>query len=116
MAKLDRLGNEWAGVISSIINKPANNTIWSVIQRLLFGATVYYIWQERNIKRMKQISRSEEMVFNCIISNVRMKLLGFNIKYSKDVVEAAVIWNFPLRRNEYYKHIVDELLSNGNND
>nr|GEV70328.1 hypothetical protein [Tanacetum cinerariifolium] len=32
MAMMDNISNIWPSVISSIVNKPANNTIWSVIQ------------------------------------------------------------------------------------
>ncbi|PWA70379.1 RNA-directed DNA polymerase, eukaryota, Reverse transcriptase zinc-binding domain protein [Artemisia annua] len=109
LAKLEMVGYEWASVISSIVNKSANNTIWSVIQRLSFGAIVYFIWQERNIRRMQQISRSEEVVFNCIVNTIRFKLLGLTLKYSKDVIKAAEILNIPLGRKEYYRRMVDEL-------
>ncbi|PWA44849.1 RNA-directed DNA polymerase, eukaryota, Reverse transcriptase zinc-binding domain protein [Artemisia annua] len=109
MAKLDRVGNEWANVISRIVNKPATNTICSVIQRILFGAAMYFIWQERNVRRVQQSSRSEEVVLNCIISNVRLKLLGLDLKYTKDVVKAAKIWNLPIRSNQYYRDMVENL-------
>ncbi|PWA65033.1 Phytosulfokine [Artemisia annua] len=115
MAKLEMVGHEWASVISSIVNKSANNTIWIVIQRLSFGAIVYFIWQERNIRRRQQCSRSEEVLFNCIVSTIRFKLLGLSLKSTNDVVKAAEIWSIPLRSNDYYKRMVDELVSDGNN-
>lgn len=40
MAKLDSLGDSLAGIISGLSNKPANNSVWSVIQRLVFGAAI----------------------------------------------------------------------------
>ncbi|PWA47471.1 Phytosulfokine [Artemisia annua] len=106
MANLDMVSNEWASVISNIVNKPATNTIWSVIQRILFGAAVYFIWQERNIRRMQHSSRSDEVVFNCIISTVRMKLLGLNLKYTNEVVKAAKIWNIPIKCEKLDKQFV----------
>ena len=113
MAKLDMIGHEWASVISNIVNRPANNSIWSVIQRLSFGAIVYFIWQERNIRRMQKSSRSEDVVFNCIVSTIRFKLLGLNIKHSKDAIIAVEMWNLPLGRNECYRRVVKELESHG---
>ncbi|GJT61003.1 hypothetical protein Tco_1004536 [Tanacetum coccineum] len=53
MALLEDLGNEWAMVISGVTNKPAKNIIWSVIQRLTFGAAIYFLWQERNNRRVE---------------------------------------------------------------
>ncbi|PWA44779.1 Phytosulfokine [Artemisia annua] len=113
LGKLEMVGNEWAGVISRIVNKPSSNTIWSVIQRLLFGATVYFVWQERNMRRANQTSRSEDVVFNCIANTVRFKLLGLTLKLTSDVVMAAEIWNITIRRYEYYRKMVDDLVSDG---
>jgi hypothetical protein len=40
----------WGNTVESIANKPCGNNIWSVIRRLCLGATLYFIWQERNFK------------------------------------------------------------------
>ncbi|GKD77238.1 RNA-directed DNA polymerase, eukaryota, reverse transcriptase zinc-binding domain protein [Tanacetum coccineum] len=91
MAKLEMVRNEWASVISNIVNRPANNTIWSVIQRIMFGAVVYFIWQERNIRRVDQVCRSDKGVFKCIVNAVRFKLMGLKLKVNSDVLKAAEI-------------------------
>nr|GEX01810.1 hypothetical protein [Tanacetum cinerariifolium] len=62
-----QVSNVWGEVISSISNRPANNSIWSVIQSLVFGAIVYYIWQERNVRLFRDSIRSEEVLFNTIV-------------------------------------------------
>ncbi|PWA77361.1 RNA-directed DNA polymerase, eukaryota, Reverse transcriptase zinc-binding domain protein [Artemisia annua] len=101
IARLDNVGNDWANVISVIVNKPATNTIWSVIQRLILGASVYYIWNERNIRKVEQVYRSEDGVFKCITDCVRLKLMGLNLKHTSEVLKAAEIWNIPIRKNEF---------------
>ncbi|PWA42018.1 Phytosulfokine [Artemisia annua] len=107
MAELDNIGNEWAGVISFIVNKPTTNNIWSVIQRLVLGSAVYRIWQERNNRRAGQVIRSEDCVFNHIVGIIRMKLLGLKLKLSPNVYKAAYIWNIPLGRNEQNRRMVE---------
>ncbi|PWA45904.1 reverse transcriptase domain, Reverse transcriptase zinc-binding domain protein [Artemisia annua] len=69
LCKLDNVSCVWAEIVSGISIRVASNSIWSVIQRLVFGAAVYYIWH---------------------------KLLGLKIKRSVDSVKAADIWKIPL--------------------
>ncbi|PWA80010.1 RNA-directed DNA polymerase, eukaryota, Reverse transcriptase zinc-binding domain protein [Artemisia annua] len=97
MAKLDDVSYVWGEVISGIINKSASNRIWSIIQRLVFRAAVYFIWQERNFRVFQKSSRDVEGLFSVIFDIVRLRLMGLKIiKVSTDVREAALIWNFPL--------------------
>ncbi|PWA41648.1 RNA-directed DNA polymerase, eukaryota, Reverse transcriptase zinc-binding domain protein [Artemisia annua] len=107
MARLENVGNDWASVISAIVNKTANNTIWSVIQRMVFGASVYYIWYERNSRRVNHVCRSEEGVFKSIVDTVRLRLLGLNLKYTPQVCKASEIWNNPVR-------CIEKILDSGN--
>ena len=93
MAKLDSVCNTWDQIISSIANLPANNTIWSVIQRLVLGASVYYIWQERNVRLFSSFGRSEDVLFK-----------------TTDVINAAKVWSFPIDNRLRYKYFLDELL------
>ncbi|PWA48598.1 Zinc knuckle CX2CX4HX4C [Artemisia annua] len=116
MARLENVGNDWASVISAIVNKPATNTIWSVIQTLIFGASAYNIWHKRNTRRVEQVCRSDHGVFKCIVDTVRLKLLGLNLKYTADVCKAAEISSIPIRKNEYYRKMVNELANENNNN
>ncbi|PWA55662.1 reverse transcriptase zinc-binding domain-containing protein [Artemisia annua] len=96
LCKLDNVSCIWAEIVSSISIRTANNSLWSVIQRLVFGAAVYYIWQERNLRLFQKKFRSEEAVFKIIVDIVRHKLLSLRIKRSVDSINAAVIWKIPL--------------------
>ncbi|GJY18130.1 RNA-directed DNA polymerase, eukaryota, reverse transcriptase zinc-binding domain protein [Tanacetum coccineum] len=93
MAKLEHVSNSWAQIISSIVNMPANNTIWSVIQKLVLGASVYYIWQERNIRLFGEAKRSDDEIFKIVFESVRLRLMGLKLKATPDVIKAAeVLW------------------------
>ena len=100
--KLHDLSNTWGEVVFGIVNKPAKNSIWSFIQRLLFGAVVYFIWQERNMRLFGNGGRSIDSVYSKIVETVRFKLMGLIMKQSLDVQNAARIWNLPLKFFGYH--------------
>ena len=117
MAKLEGISNDWASIISFISNKPATNSIWSVIQRLVLGACVYFVWQERNFRCFRKEFRDVDCLFKIVVGTVRLKLLGLNIRYSSNSIEAANIWDLKILKNEYYRRMVDEILKhNYDND
>ncbi|PWA76381.1 reverse transcriptase domain, Reverse transcriptase zinc-binding domain protein [Artemisia annua] len=92
MAKLDDISYVWGEVISGIVNKAACNSIWSIVQRLLFGLVVYFIWQERNFRVFQKCARSGEALFSLIVETVRLRLMGLKIlRVSPAVKEASLI-------------------------
>ncbi|GKB52708.1 RNA-directed DNA polymerase, eukaryota, reverse transcriptase zinc-binding domain protein [Tanacetum coccineum] len=101
LAMMENISNEWASVISGIVLKPTSNFIWSVIQRLVWGAVVYFLWQERNVRRVNQIYRSEECLFKCIVETIRLKLMGLALKKSAEVLKAARMWNLAVNRDGF---------------
>ncbi|GJY03689.1 reverse transcriptase domain, reverse transcriptase zinc-binding domain protein [Tanacetum coccineum] len=52
----------------------------NVIVKLVFAASCYFIWQERNNRLFKNIKRSEDQVIEVIKSTVRLKLLSCKFK------------------------------------
>ncbi|PWA82683.1 Caffeate O-methyltransferase (COMT) family [Artemisia annua] len=107
---MEDLSCVWGEIVSGMSIKAANNSIWSGIQRLVFGAAVYFIWQERNFRIFQNRFRTDETVFRIIVDTVRHKLLGLKIKRSLDSEKAAIVWKFPL------KSIHGENSCNQNND
>ncbi|PWA90162.1 Phytosulfokine [Artemisia annua] len=89
MAKLNLVSNCWPQLISSIVNIPAKNSIWSVIQRLVWGAAVYYIWQERNVRLFGGYSRNEDELFKIISDAIRLRIMGMQLKVTPDVISAS---------------------------
>lgn len=78
MALLDNCSKVWARAVSDITNRPAKNTIWSVIQRIVFNAAIYFIWQERNVRRFSQKDRAIDILFSMVVDTVRFKLMGLS--------------------------------------
>ncbi|GKE11919.1 hypothetical protein Tco_1415470, partial [Tanacetum coccineum] len=97
MCRLDDLLCIWAEVISGITLRNANNALWSIIQRLVFAAAVYFVWQECNFRLFRKIERTADRVFDIIVDTVRLRLMGLNIKRSYEVDKAAAIWNLTIK-------------------
>lgn len=97
LCKLDDVSCIWAEIVSGISVRAANSSIWSVVQRLVFGAAVYFIWQERNIRIFQNDFRTDETVFKIIVDTVRHKLMGLKIKRSLDVEKVAKIWKISVK-------------------
>nr|GEW81642.1 hypothetical protein [Tanacetum cinerariifolium] len=98
MARLEDLSNVWAEIISGIVNKPACNGIWSIIQILVLGAMVYFVWQERNFRLFRKCERSDDKLFLIITETIRLKFTGLTLlKASLDVKKATEVWKFPLK-------------------
>nr|GEY24206.1 RNA-directed DNA polymerase, eukaryota, reverse transcriptase zinc-binding domain protein [Tanacetum cinerariifolium] len=60
-------------------------SVRSVISKLVFDASCYFIWQERNRKLFMKTKRSQDQVIHVIKSTVRLKLLSCRFKKTSRV-------------------------------
>ncbi|PWA75415.1 Phytosulfokine [Artemisia annua] len=91
MARMENISNNMAQIVSGMVSFTAKNTIWSVIQRLVWGATVYFIWQERNMRLFGGHGRTEDQLFKIITKAVKFRVMGLKLKVTPDVLKAAEI-------------------------
>nr|GEW45364.1 hypothetical protein [Tanacetum cinerariifolium] len=94
MVRLDNAPSRWCDIVKFMINRPINKSIWSILQRLVLGATVYFIWQERNLRLFQNRHRSKEELCRLIKDMVRLRVLSLRLKPSAQVYEAIDIWSF----------------------
>ncbi|XP_071713097.1 uncharacterized protein [Rutidosis leptorrhynchoides] len=66
-----------------------------VVAKLIFGALVYYVWQEKNNRLYGQKARSVDQLYEVIFSTVRMKLLSINFWDSSFVRVMKECWKVP---------------------
>ncbi|PWA42720.1 Phytosulfokine [Artemisia annua] len=92
--KFDIAPKDLYQVLDVISASHINKSIWSVIQRLVLGAVVYVIWQERNLRIFQGKSRNEDVTCGIIKELVRFKLMSLKLKGSVQTLKAAEIWNF----------------------
>ncbi|GJT37854.1 RNA-directed DNA polymerase, eukaryota, reverse transcriptase zinc-binding domain protein [Tanacetum coccineum] len=78
MARLEHAPNSWFNIIDFLLKRPINKSIWIVLQSLVLGASVYALWQERNLRTFQGSNRSLEEVCNKI----------------KDVVDYSTVFIF----------------------
>ncbi|GKB33065.1 RNA-directed DNA polymerase, eukaryota, reverse transcriptase zinc-binding domain protein [Tanacetum coccineum] len=69
-------------IIQSLSNLNNGNNIRSIIRRLLFNASIYNIWKERNGRIFRDNKRSCAEVYKSIEEMIKNKLLGLIFKDS----------------------------------
>ncbi|GKE66846.1 RNA-directed DNA polymerase, eukaryota, reverse transcriptase zinc-binding domain protein, partial [Tanacetum coccineum] len=94
-----RFSDCWEHVIEEITSLPINRNIWSILRRLVCGAAVYFIWQERNNILFKNEKRDGNSVLRVIKETVEMKLMGLKVKESRTVEEVETRWNIKLQKS-----------------
>ncbi|GKE56850.1 hypothetical protein Tco_1496035, partial [Tanacetum coccineum] len=67
----------------------------NVIVKLVFSASCYFIWKERNSRLFKNQKRSKDQVIKVIKSTVRLKLLSCKFKKTKKVEFFMHLWKLP---------------------
>nr|GEU44445.1 hypothetical protein [Tanacetum cinerariifolium] len=78
-----------------IINRRTTN---SVVAKLVVVAATYYVWQEQNwrlFKKFKKGKPSPDQIVECIKSFVRLKLLSYKLRKSKNGERLARLWDLP---------------------
>ncbi|GJX42567.1 protein LAZ1 [Tanacetum coccineum] len=69
-----------------------------VISKLVFTASCYFIWQERNHRLFMKTKRSQDHVIDVIKSTVRLKLLSCRFKKTPRVQTLCHLWELPTSR------------------
>ncbi|XP_071705361.1 uncharacterized protein [Rutidosis leptorrhynchoides] len=89
---LRSLGDNWKEVIHKISPISHTRVARVVVSKLLFAATIYYIWQERNRCLFNRTKRKAEQVYKDIYNTVRLKLMSLRFKNSQHVLEVKMKW------------------------
>ncbi|GJT89626.1 RNA-directed DNA polymerase, eukaryota, reverse transcriptase zinc-binding domain protein [Tanacetum coccineum] len=77
------LSFSWNEIVEELERLPNNQNVWSIVRRLMFGAVVYYTWQERNNRVFREEKRDEKTLIQTIKEIVQLKIAGFVVKESK---------------------------------
>ncbi|XP_071740273.1 uncharacterized protein [Rutidosis leptorrhynchoides] len=63
-----------------------------VVIKLIFAASVYYVWHERNRRLFKKGNRSSMQLYETIYSTVRLKLMSFRWKSTPSALRLKSDW------------------------
>ncbi|GKC74293.1 hypothetical protein Tco_1120176, partial [Tanacetum coccineum] len=75
-----------------LIPMASKRSIVSVVSQLVFAASTYFIWQERNNRIYSKDSRKEEHICDVIMEMVRMKITTFKFKRTSMVLKTLATW------------------------
>ncbi|GKE98403.1 hypothetical protein Tco_0021754, partial [Tanacetum coccineum] len=60
----------------------------------LIGASIYFLWQERNIRMFQDKARSVDTLVDLIKDAVILRVMSLSLNDSAQVSEATNLWNF----------------------
>ncbi|GJS26786.1 RNA-directed DNA polymerase, eukaryota, reverse transcriptase zinc-binding domain protein [Tanacetum coccineum] len=87
--KMENTNSSLYDVVDKIAEKPSNNNIWKILQRLIVSASVYFIWQERNKRIFQDEKRSTDALCKNIEDNIENMLRALKVKKSRAVLDVA---------------------------
>ncbi|GKA13646.1 RNA-directed DNA polymerase, eukaryota, reverse transcriptase zinc-binding domain protein [Tanacetum coccineum] len=93
LVKLDFAPYTLSDIIVYLYGRLINRSILSILQRLVIGVMVYFIWQEQNLQRFQAKSRPVRDLCGIIRDNVRLKLMSLKIRKSVQVCWALGLWS-----------------------
>lgn len=94
LCKLETCTNQWQDIENCVCQKRPNGNIWSVVQRLTWAASVYYVWNERNRRLFQNVKCNEDVVVKQIMKSDRERLINLHIASSFDVKRVKLLWGF----------------------
>ncbi|GJY90320.1 ATPase 9-like protein [Tanacetum coccineum] len=91
--KADNIPNDWDQIIQYMANLPCNNSIWSIVNRIILANAVYHIWKERNGRIFTSDAKSSDIVLQSINKHVRLQLMSLKLIKSVHTIKVAKVWN-----------------------
>ncbi|KAK1421764.1 hypothetical protein QVD17_24373 [Tagetes erecta] len=88
----------WDNIVRFLITRGKWESINSIIDRLVIGATSYYVWQERNARLFTSNKRNPNQISALILENVRLKLVSMEKK--KRLMNGNTIKRWNLEQTE----------------
>ncbi|GJQ89659.1 hypothetical protein Tco_0000798 [Tanacetum coccineum] len=82
-------------IVEFLISLANKRSARSVIAKLVFAASCYFVWQERKNRLFLKQKRTSDLVLNVIMSTVRLKLLSCKFRKSKNIQMLLHLWKLP---------------------
>ncbi|PWA88348.1 reverse transcriptase zinc-binding domain-containing protein [Artemisia annua] len=87
----------WVRTLEILAEMYNGNSIGSVLRRISLAACVCFIWQERNFRLFRGISRKWEEVLKTIIDTIRLRMMSLHYKPSLAVSKVEEQWDVKLK-------------------
>nr|XP_043625578.1 uncharacterized protein LOC122597003 [Erigeron canadensis] len=95
-AGLNNRSCNWNLLVHRMLPVARKKTMENVIDKLIFAASVYFIWQERNSRLFMKTTRSSDVLADLIFFTVRMKMLTFKYKRKAHLERLIAAWDLPV--------------------
>ncbi|GJX56165.1 hypothetical protein Tco_0286062 [Tanacetum coccineum] len=95
LAGLSNVRGGYKEIIDYLIPYAKRRSCKSVIAKLVFSASVYYIWQERNARLFLNQKQNSAQLIEVIKSVVGLKLLSCSFKKTRVGLEFGHVWKLP---------------------
>ena len=89
LVRLNNAPSNWSDIVVFMLKRPLNKSIWSIMQSLVIGAAVYFVWQERNLRTFQDVTRNVDVICQLIKDTVRVRVMGLNLNDFDQVLECA---------------------------
>ncbi|XP_071687679.1 uncharacterized protein [Rutidosis leptorrhynchoides] len=86
------IGNKWKEIVQQFVPVAKRKVARVIVAKIVFAATVYFVWQEHNARLFRGESRNLTQVFNIIFGTVRLKLMSVKFKESPHVHKLKMAW------------------------
>ncbi|XP_071715234.1 uncharacterized protein [Rutidosis leptorrhynchoides] len=86
------ISDEWKEIVAKIAPIAHRKVARIVVAKLIFSASVYLIWLERNARIFKGEKRDPDKLVNIIFGTVRLKLMSVRFKNSQHVRNMKIAW------------------------
>ncbi|GJS87390.1 RNA-directed DNA polymerase, eukaryota, reverse transcriptase zinc-binding domain protein [Tanacetum coccineum] len=83
--KMVNMPDDWKGIIDAMNMQRKENTIKSVLRRLVMGVAVYFVCQEKNKRIFANEKRNVELLMDLISEKILLKLMSLEVKASTQV-------------------------------
>ncbi|GJV60792.1 reverse transcriptase zinc-binding domain-containing protein [Tanacetum coccineum] len=96
--KIDKgsFSNRWDELVDQYSKSPCNNSIGSILRRIVLSTTVYHIWKERNARIFTNERMDDKTTLKFIIDNIKLQHTGMKVKNSTNVQKIAAYWNISM--------------------
>lgn len=92
-------GIRWDEVVLFAANRWIGKSIGAIVNKLVLGSLIYFIWQERSVRLFQSQQRSLCQVIELVEEAVRFKILGLKVKRNRRVLHILEVWNISTELN-----------------
>ena len=88
--------NSWDDFILKAAEKWKGKLLGSIINKLILGSLVYFLWQERNWRIFQNSRRTHVQIIGVIEESIRLKIMGMSLRDNRRVRDILCKWNISL--------------------